>query len=163
MREWRDIHAQLKELVSEMGWKVGEFSSQFPQIHRALLTGLLGNIGLKTEEGHYLGARGIKFWVHPGSGVGKKAGRWIMGAELTETTRLYARSVATIDAAWLEAIGAHLVKRHQVDPHWEKAPAHVAAFESGTLYGLPLYAKRRVHYGPMDPVESRKIFIARRW
>ena len=159
MREWRDIHAQLKELAAEMGWKVGDFSSQFPQVHRALLAGLLGNIGLKTEEGHYLGARGIKFWVHPGSGVGKKAGRWIMGAELTETTRLYARSVATIDAAWLEQIGAHLVKRHRVDPHWEKTPAHVAAFESGTLYGLPLYAKRRVHYGPMDPVESRRIFI----
>jgi ATP-dependent helicase HrpA len=159
MREWRDIHAQLKELVSEMGWKVGEFTSGFPQIHRALLAGLLGNIGLKSEDGHYLGARGIRFWVHPGSGLGKKAGRWIMGAELTETTRLYARSVATIDAAWLEAIGAHLVRRHQVDPHWEKTPAHVAAFESGTLYGLPLYAKRRVHYGPMDPVESRKVFI----
>jgi len=159
MREWRDIHAQLKELVAEMGWRVGEFTSGTPQIHRALLAGLLGNIGLKTEEGHYLGGRGIKFWVHPGSGVGKKAGRWIMGADLTETTRLYARSVATIDAAWLEAIGAHLVRRHQVDPHWEKTPAHVAAFESGTLYGLPLYAKRRVHYGPMDPVESRKVFI----
>ena len=159
MREWRDIHALLKELVAEMGWKVGEFTSGFQQIHRALLAGLLGNIGLKTEEGHYLGARGIKFWIHPGSGVGKKAGRWIMGAELTETTRLYARSVATIDAAWLEQIGSHLVKRHRVDPHWEKTPAHVAAFESGTLYGLPLYAKRRVHYGPMDPVESRNIFI----
>ncbi|MDP2640615.1 MAG: ATP-dependent RNA helicase HrpA, partial [Betaproteobacteria bacterium] len=159
MREWRDIHAQLKELVAEMGWKVGEFTSQFPQIHRALLAGLLGNIGLKTEEGHYLGARGIKFWVHPGSGVGKKAGRWIMGAELTETTRLYARSVASIETQWLEQIGAHLVRRHLVDPHWEKTPAHVAAFESGTLYGLPLYAKRRVHYGPMDPPESRKIFI----
>ncbi|OFZ91943.1 MAG: ATP-dependent RNA helicase HrpA [Betaproteobacteria bacterium RBG_16_64_18] len=159
MREWRDIHAQLKELVAEMGWKVGEFTSATPQIHRALLAGLLGNFGMKTEEGHYLGARGIKFWVHPGSGVGKKAGRWIMGAELTETTRLYARSVATIEPQWLEAIGAHLVRRHQVDPHWEKKPAHVAAFESGTLYGLPLYAKRRVHYGPMDPVGSRRVFI----
>jgi len=159
MREWRDIHAQLKELVSEMGWRVGEFNSGVPQIHRALLAGLLGNIGMKTEEGHYLGARGIRFWVHPGSGVGKKAGRWIMGSDLTETTRLYARSVAGIEPDWLEAIGAHLVRRHQVDPHWEKTPAHVAAFESGTLYGLPLYAKRRVHYGPMDPVESRKVFI----
>ena len=159
MREWRDIHAQLKELVSEMGWKVGEFTSGFPQIHRALLAGLLGNIGMKTEEGNYLGARGIRFWVHPGSGVGRKAGRWIMAAELTETTRLYARAVATIEPEWLEAIGAHLIKRHQYDPHWEKAPAHVAAFERATLYGLPLYAGRRVHYGPMDPVESRKVFI----
>jgi len=159
MREWRDIHSQLKELVSEMGWRVGDAPSGYPQIHRALLTGLLGNIGMKTEEGNYLGARGIKFWVHPGSGVGRKAGRWIMAAEITETTRLYARSVATIDQEWLESIGAHLVKRHQYDPHWEKKPAHVAAFERATLYGLPLYANRRVHYGPMDPVASRKIFI----
>ena len=159
MREWRDIHSQLKELVSEMGWRVGDAPSGYPQIHRALLTGLLGNIGMKTEEGNYLGARGIKFWVHPGSGVGRKAGRWIMAAELTETTRLYARSVATIEPEWLESIGAHLVKRHQYDPHWEKKPAHVAAFERATLYGLPLYANRRVHYGPMDPVESRRIFI----
>jgi len=159
MREWRDIHAQLKELVSEVGWKVGQLNSGVAQIHRALLAGLLGNIGLKAEEGHYLGARGIKFWVHPGSGVGKKAGRWIMGAELTETTRLYARSVASIEPQWLETIGAHLVRRHRVDPHWEKKPAHVAVFESGTLYGLPLYVGRRVHYGPIDPERAREVFI----
>ncbi len=159
MREWRDIHAQLKELVSEMGWRAGDAPSGYPQIHRALLSGLLGNIGMKTEEGNYLGARGIRFWIHPGSGVGRKAGRWIMAAEITETTRLYARSVATIEPEWLERIGAHLVKRHRYDPHWEKKPAHVAAFERATLYGLPLYANRRVHYGPMDPVESRRIFI----
>ena len=159
MREWRDIHAQLKELVAEMGWRAGEAPSGYAQIHRALLAGLLGNIGMKSEEGNYLGTRGIRFWVHPGSGVGRKAGRWIMAAEITETTRLYARSVATIEPEWLERIGAHLVKHHQYDPHWEKKPAHVAAFERATLYGLPLYANRRVHYGPMDPVESRRIFI----
>ncbi len=159
MREWRDVHAQLKELVTELGWRISETPAAYPQVHRALLAGLLGNIGMKTEEGNYLGARGIRFWVHPGSGVGKKAGRWIMAAELTETTRLYARCVASIDVEWLEAVGAHLVKRHCYEPHWEKQPAHVAAFERGTLYGLLLYAKRRVHYGPMDPVESRKVFI----
>jgi ATP-dependent helicase HrpA len=159
MREWRDIHAQLKELVAELGWKISETPATYAQIHRALLAGLLGNVGMKTEEGNYLGARGIRFWVHPGSGVGKKAGRWIMAAEVTETTRLYARCVASIDAEWLESVGAHLVKRHRYEPHWEKKPAHVAAFERGTLYGLPLYAGRRLHYGPMDPVESRRIFI----
>ena len=159
MREWRDIHGQLKELVAELGWKVSETAATYPQIHRALLLGLLGNVGMKTEEGNYLGARGIRFWVHPGSGVGKKAGRWIMAAEVTETTRLYARCVAAIDAEWLESVGAHLVKRHRYEPHWEKKPAHVAAFERGTLYGLPLYTGRRVHYGPTDPVESRRIFI----
>ena len=159
MREWRDVHAQLKELVSEMGWRASETPANYVQIHRALLAGLLGNIGMKTEEGNYLGARGIKFWVHPGSGVAKKAGRWIMAAELTETTRLYGRCIAAIEPDWLESVGKHLVRRHQYDPHWEKKPAQVAAFERGTLYGLPLYSNRRVHYGPMDPVESRRIFI----
>jgi ATP-dependent helicase HrpA len=161
MREWRDIHGQLKELVVELGWRISETPATYEQMHRALLAGLLGNVGMKTEEGNYLGARGIRFWIHPGSGVGRKAGRWIMAAELTETTRLYARRVATIEPEWLESIGAHLVKRHQYEPHWEKQPARVAAFERGTLYGLLLYAKRRVHYGPMDPVESRKVFIRR--
>jgi len=159
MREWRDIHGQLKELVAELGWRISETPATYQQVHRALLAGLLGNVGTKTEDGNYLGARGIRFWIHPGSGVGRKAGRWVMAAELTETTRLYARCVATVEPEWLEAIGAHLVRRHQYAPHWEKQPARVAAFERGTLYGLPLYAKRRVHYGPMDPVESRKIFI----
>ena len=159
MREWRDIHGQLKELVAELGWRISETPATYQQVHRALLAGLLGNVGTKTEDGNYLGARGIRFWIHPGSGVGRKAGRWVMAAELTETTRLYARCVATVEPEWLEAIGAHLVRRHQYGPHWEKQPARVAAFERGTLYGLPLYAKRRVHYGPMDPVESRKIFI----
>ncbi len=159
MREWRDIHRQLKELVVELGWRVSETPATYEQVHRALLAGLLGNVGTKTEEGNYLGARGIRFWIHPGSGVRRKAGRWVMAAELTETTRLYARCVATLSPEWLESVGAHLVKRHQYEPHWEKQPARVAAFERGTLYGLLLYAKRRVHFGPMDPAESRKIFI----
>ena len=159
MREWRDIHGQLKELAVELGWRISGTPATYQQVHQALLAGLLGNVGTKTEEGNYLGARSIRFWIHPGSGVRRKAGRWVMAAELTETTRLYARCVATVEPEWLESIGAHLVKRHQYEPHWEKQPARVAAFERGTLYGLLLYAKRRVHYGPMDPVESRKIFI----
>jgi len=159
MREWRDIHGQLKELAVELGWRISETPATYQQVHQALLAGLLGNVGMKTEEGNYLGARGIRLWIHPGSGVRRKAGRWVMAAELTETTRLYARCVATVEPEWLEAIGAHLVKRHQYEPHWEKQPARVAAFERGTLYGLLLYAKRRVHFGPMNPVESRKIFI----
>ncbi|HZE09992.1 MAG TPA: ATP-dependent RNA helicase HrpA [Burkholderiales bacterium] len=159
MREWRDIHGQLKELVAELGWRISETPATYQQVHRALLAGLLGNVGTKTEEGSYLGARGIRFWIHPGSGVRRKAGRWVMAAELTETTRLYARCVGTVEPEWLEAVGTHLVKRHQYEPHWEKQPARVAAFESGTLYGLLLYSKRRVHYGPTDPAGSRKVFI----
>jgi ATP-dependent helicase HrpA len=159
LREWRDIHGQLKELAAELGWRISEKPATYEQVHRALLAGLLGNVGMKTEEGNYLGARGIRFWIHPGSGVRRKAGRWVMAAELTETTRLYARCAATVEPEWLESVGAHLLKRHRYEPHWEKQPARVAAYERGTLYGLLLYAKRRVHYGPMDPVESRKIFI----
>src|SRR5436309_2785091 len=146
-------------LLAELGWRISETPATYEQVHRALLAGLLGNVGMKTEEGHYLGARGIRFWIHPGSGVRRKGGRWVMAAELTETTRLYARCVATLAPEWLESVGAHLVKRHRYEPYWEKLPARVAAFERGTLYGLLLYAKRRVHYGPMDPVESRRIFI----
>jgi ATP-dependent helicase HrpA len=174
LREWRDVHSQLKELVAELGWKVGELvrrpeGEDVPgdaprpaspaQVHRALLAGLLGNVGVRTEEGNYLGARGIRFWVHPGSALVKKAPRWLVAAELTETTRLYARSVAGVEPEWLETIGAHLLRRSQSDPHWEKRAAQVVATERGTLYGLPVYVNRRVHYGPMDPVESRKIFI----
>jgi len=162
MREWRDIHSQLKELVAELGWKVGEIVSdagEYARVHRALLTGLLGNVGFKTEEANYLGARGIKFWVHPGSALVKKPPRWIIAAELTETTRLFARTAAGIEPEWLERLGAHLLKRSQSEPHWEKKQAAVVAQERATLYGLPVYVNRRVQYGPIDPVESRKIFI----
>ena len=162
MREWLDIHSQLHTFVAELGWKVSAKEASYAQIHRALLAGLLGNVGCKSEESeYYLGARGIKFLIHPGSGVGKKAGRWIMAAEITETTRLYARCIARIEPEWLEDIGAHLIKRHRYEPHWEKKPAHVAAFERATLYGIVLYGNRRIHYGPLDPVESRRIFIRR--
>jgi len=160
MREWLDIHSQLHTFVAELGWKVSDKEASYAQIHRALLAGLLGNIGCKSEDSeHYLGARGIKFLIHPGSGVGRKAGRWIMAAEITETTRLYARCVARIEPEWLEGIGAHLIRRHQYEPHWEKKPARVAAFERATLYGILLYASRRIHYGPLDPAEARRIFI----
>jgi ATP-dependent helicase HrpA len=160
MREWLDIHSQLHTFVAELGWKVSGKEASYAQIHRALLAGLLGNVGCRSEDSeHYLGARGIKFLIHPGSGVGKKAGRWIMAAEITETTRLYARCVARIEPEWLEDIGAHLIRRHQYEPHWEKKPARVAAFERATLYGILLYANRRIHYGPLDPVEARRIFI----
>jgi len=163
IREWRDIHAQLRQSVEELDWKMSSANMEKPDayrsIHRALLCGLLGNLGMKDEaDNNYTGARGIKFWVHPGSGT-KKPGKWIMAAELVETTRLFARSVATIDPKWIEELGGHLLKRHQERPHWEKARAQVVAIERGTLYGLPVYADRRVHYGPLDPNLSREIFL----
>ncbi|HTP94800.1 MAG TPA: ATP-dependent RNA helicase HrpA, partial [Burkholderiales bacterium] len=160
MREWVDIHRQLHTLAAEAGWHEAVHPADYGQIHRALLAGLLGNVGCKSEDSeHYLGARGIKFLVHPGSGVGRKAGRWLMAAEIAQTTRLYARCVARIEPEWLERVGAHLVRRHAYDPHWEKKPAQVIAFERGTLYGLLLYANRRVPFRPPDAAESRRIFI----
>jgi ATP-dependent helicase HrpA len=163
MREWRDVHLQLHNVVGELDWKMSSAKTDKPDgyraIHRALLAGLLGNVGMKDEtEGNYTGARGIKFWVHPGSDT-KKPGKWIVAAELVETTRLYARTVATIEPQWLEELGAHLLKRHRDNPHWEKMRAQVVALERGTLYGLPVYTGRRVHYGPHDPDLARGIFI----
>ena len=163
VREWRDIHAQLGRSVAELDWKNSSANPEKPEgyraIHRALLAGLLGNVGMKDEQdNNYTGARGIKFWVHPGSGT-KKPGKWIVAAELVETTRLFARTVAAIDPKWLEEIGAHLLKRQRERPHWEKTRAQVAAVERGTLYGLPVYADRRVHYGPIDPKLARGIFL----
>ena len=160
MREWRDIHGQLAALVAELGWLQSETPATYEQIHRALLAGLLGNIGMKSEEGsEYLGARGIKFAIFPGSALRKAGPKWVMAAELMETTRLYARCVARIDPEWIEPLAAQLVKRHYFDPHWEKGERAVVAYERVTLYGLTIVAKRRVVYGPINAQEAREIFI----
>jgi ATP-dependent helicase HrpA len=159
MREWRDIHSQLKELAGELGWKPSQEPATYAQVHRALLAGLLGNIGLKTEEGNYLGARGIRFWIHPGSGLARKAPRWIVAAELTETTRLFARCAASVDTEWIEQVAGHLLKRSYGDPHWERKPAQAMALERATLYGLPVVVNRRVPFGPIDAKLAREIFI----
>ncbi len=163
MREWRDIHAQLQTTLEEMGWPASSVNPErtegYRPIHRALLAGLLGNAGMRDEaEGSYTGARSIKFRVHPGSWA-SKPGKWIVAAELVETTRLYARTVAGIEPRWLEELADHLIRRHRADPHWEKSRGQVVALESGTLYGLPVYANRRVHYGPLDPKRAREIFV----
>ncbi|WP_323073735.1 ATP-dependent RNA helicase HrpA [Mycetohabitans endofungorum] len=160
LREWRDVHSQLLTVVREHGWRLNESEATFEQIHHALLTGLLGNIGLKADDDpHYLGARGIRFFVWPGSTLAKKAGRWVMAAELVETTRLYARTVARIEPEWIERVGGHLIKRSVAEPHWEKKAAQVVAFERGTLYGLPIYQRRRIAFGAQDPTRARELFI----
>ncbi len=162
MREWRDVHEQLGRTLEEMDWPESSVKPENPEgyraIHRALLAGLLGNVGMRDEEGAHTGARGIKFRVHPGSWT-KKPGKWIVAAELVETTRLFARTVAGIEPKWLEELGAHLIKRERSDPHWEKDLGQVVALERGTLYGLPVYANRRVHFGPFDPGLARDLFI----
>ena len=160
LREWHELHQQLHAQVAEMGMKGNEQPASYEQIHKALLCGLLGNIGMKGVEGNeYLGARGIKFFIAPNSVLAKKGGKWVMAGELVETHRLYARCVGRIEPEWLEEVGAHLIKRHYYDPHWEKKAAQVAAFERSTLYGLVINPKKRVHYGPMNPAESRVVFI----
>jgi ATP-dependent helicase HrpA len=160
LREWRDIHGQLMTLCHEHGWKENQIPASYESLHKALLTGLLGYIGLKSEEeAHYLGARGIKFFIHPGSHLAKKAGRWIVAAELVETSRLFARCVARIEPEWLEQVGEHLLRKHVFDPHWEKGPGQVVAWERVTLHGLLIHARRRVHYGPIDAKLSRDILI----
>lgn len=160
LREWRDVHSQLLTVVREHGWRLNEAEATFEQIHLALLTGLLGNIGLKADdEPYYLGARSIKFYLWPGSALVKKAGKWVMAAELVETSRLYARCIAKIEPEWIEKIGAHLLKKSLSEPHWEKRAAQVSAFERAVLYGLPIYHRRRVSFGKQDPARARELFI----
>jgi ATP-dependent helicase HrpA len=163
MREWRDVDTQLARMLRELHWQDSsvkpDTAEGYRAIHRALLTGLLGNVGMREEaEGSYTGARGIKFWIHPGSRA-KKSGRWVVAAGLVETTRLYARTVAAIDPKWLEELGAHILKRERADPHWERSRGEAVALERGTLYGLPVYANRRIPYAPIDAAGARDIFI----
>ncbi len=160
LREWHDIHRQLHELVAEQGWRLNQTDATYEQLHLALMSGLLGNLGLKSEEsGNYLGARDIKFWIHPGSRMLKKAGKWIMAAELIDTSKLYARCVARIEPVWVERVAGHLIRKNWSDPRWEKKLGQVVANEKGTLYGLNIYSGRRVHYGPIAPEQAREIFI----
>ena len=160
LREWRDVHSQLLTIVREQGWRLNELPATSEQLHTALLVGLLGNIGFKSEEeGHYLGARAIKFHIWPGSNLVKKAGKWVMAAELVDTSRLYARCVAQIQPEWLERVGGHLLKKSYGDPRWEKRSAQVSAYERATLYGLVVYSQRRIHFGAINPKEAREIFI----
>ena len=173
VREWRDVHGQLATQVKELGWKVDEKRATenqqdtageappfvaYAALHQALLCGLLGNLGLLTEHGDYLGARGMRFLPFPGSGVKKKP-KWIVAAEIVETRRIHARTLARIEPEWIEHAGRHLLKHSHSDPHWAKKPAQVVASLRATLYGLPVVANRKVNYGSIDPALSREIFI----
>ncbi len=160
MREWEEVQSQLTELVKEKHWKINSSEAISEHIHLALLSGLLGNVGYKSEhESFYLGARGIKFSVHPSSGLHKKAGRWIMAAELLETNKLYARCVATIKPEWVEQVGVHLIQKHHVDPRWEKNSGQAVTLENGTLYGLPVYLRRPISLASINPKDARTLLI----
>jgi ATP-dependent helicase HrpA len=160
VREWRDTHTQLLTVVAEHKWRINTQPASYEQLHLSMLAGLLGNVGYKLEdEEAYLGARGIKFHKHPGAHLSKKPGRWIVVAELVETTRLFGRGIAAIEPQWLEQVGAHLLKKQVLDPHWEKKSAEVVALERATLYGLVVYSGRRTPYSRVDLHGAREIFI----
>ncbi len=160
VREWRDIHTQLHTVVAEHKWRLNSTPASYEQLHLSMLSGLLGNIGCKLDdEDIYLGARGIKFHRHPGAHLSRKPGRWIVAAELVETTRLFGRGIAAIEPQWIEQVAGHLLKKQLLDPHWEKKAAEVTALERATLYGIVIYNGRRMNFGRVDLVAAREIFI----
>ena len=169
MREWLDIHSQLRQIVEESltSDNAPIAAPQDPltleavadRVHRSLLAGLLSSVGVKGETHEYTGPRGVKFHLFPGSSLFGSRPAWVMAGELVETTRLYARTVAPVQPAWIERTAAHLIERTYSEPYWDRNSAHVRAYEKVTLYGLTIVPKRRVHYGPIDPVASRDLFI----
>nr|WP_275668458.1 ATP-dependent RNA helicase HrpA [Pseudoalteromonas sp. Isolate3] len=159
IREWQDIVYQLSTVCNEMGMKATTNVADSDRIHQSLLSGMLSHIGFKDEKQLYKGARNSQFHIFPGSGLFKKSPKWIMSAELVETSKLYARINARIDLKWVEGFAQHLVKRSYSEPHWEKKPGAVIAFEQQTLYGLLIVNKRRCVYSNIDPKVSRELFI----
>ncbi|MGV3344324.1 ATP-dependent RNA helicase HrpA [Enterobacteriaceae bacterium LUAb1] len=160
VREWQDIYTQLRQVVKELRIAVNSVPGDYQGIHRAVLTGLLSHIGQKdSDKPEFSGARNARFALFPGSGLFKKPPKWVMVAELVETSRLWGRVAARIEPEWIEPLAQHLIKRSYSEPHWEKAAGAVMASEKVTLYGLPVVASRRVNYGTIDPVLSRELFI----
>ncbi|MCH1931192.1 ATP-dependent RNA helicase HrpA [Shewanella sp. A25] len=159
VREWQDLYTQLKQAVHDLKWRLNDTPASYDALHRALLSGLLSHIGFKDNNNEYLGARNRKFFVFPGSPLAKKGPKWIMAAELTETSKLFARCCAKIEPEWLEPLAAHLIKKNHLEPHFEAKQGSVIALENQVLYGLTVVHRRRVQYGPINPIEAREIFI----
>ena len=160
LKEWRELHGQIKQITDEMDFKLNEKEASFDQIHKALLAGLLGNIGFKDgDNDSYAGARGIRFFVAPGSALKKTRPKWVIAAELVDTSKLYARCVAKIEPDWIEPLARGLTESQYSDPRWDRKMGMVNAWERVSLYGLTIIPKRRVHFGPIDPKQSREIFI----
>jgi ATP-dependent helicase HrpA len=160
MREWVDIHAQIMQVIKgDLNLKINTVPASYAEIHCSLLPGLLSNIGFRHETYEYLGARGLKFFIFPGSGQHKARPKWIMAAEQVETSKVYARTVAKVEPEWIERCAEHLVKRNYYDPHWEKKAARCAVYERTLLFGLTLQAGRKIPYEHVDPKAAREIFI----
>ena len=159
MREWRDLHRQLTLACKDLKFTANEEPASYADLHKSLLSGLLSHLGNKDDEADYMGARNRRFYVFPASTLYKRKPKWVMSAELVETSRLFARTNARVEPQWIEPLAGDLVKRNYFEPHWEKKRAQVVAFEQVTLYGLIVVGRRRVNYGPVDPVAAREIFI----
>ena len=160
IREWQDIYQQIRLAVREMGLPINSEKAEYQQIHTALLSGLLSHIGLKeAEKQQYLGARNAHFAIFPNSVLFKKQPKWVMAAELVETSKLWGRMVAEIEPEWIEPLAEHLIKKSYSEPRWSKSRGAVIADEKVTLYGVPIVAARPVNYGSIDPTISREIFI----
>ncbi|MEJ0084399.1 MAG: ATP-dependent RNA helicase HrpA [Pseudomonadota bacterium] len=160
LTEWHDVHAQVMEVVKgELALKMNTQPAQYDALHRALLAGLLSQVAQRKEQAEYLSASGTKVFIHPGSGQFKSRPAWIVSAEQVQTTKVYARTVARVETAWIEQAGAHLVKRHHYDPHWERRAGRASIYERTTLFGLTLSTDRRVPYERVDPKAARELFI----
>ena len=160
IREWQDIYQQIRLAVREMGLPINSEKAEYQQIHTAFLSGLLSHIGLKeAEKQQYLGARNAHFAIFPNSVLFKKQPKWVMAAELVETSKLWGRMVAKIEAEWIEPLAEHLTKKSYSEPRWSKSRGAVIADEKVSLYGVPIVAARPVNYGAIDPIVSREIFI----
>jgi ATP-dependent helicase HrpA len=162
LREWRDLHRQLTDIVTELGYPIASAPATYENIHRSLLAGMLGNIGLKATDGdHYQGTRGVQFHVGQGSSLKKLRPRWVVAGELQETQRVYARSVARIEPEWVESLAQHVLTRSYFEPHWDRTRGETMAFEQIALYGLVINPRRKVRYSPIDPAMARELFIRR--
>ncbi|MDX1452697.1 MAG: ATP-dependent RNA helicase HrpA, partial [Oleiphilaceae bacterium] len=159
MREWRELHRQLLLACKQLGCVMNKQPADYEAVHKALLSGLLGHVGNHDEKREYKGCRNRRFHIFPGSALAKLKPKWLMAAELVETSQVYARICARIDVGWIEPHAKHLVKKSWSEPHWQKKRGQVVAYEKVTLYGLEIVARRPVNYGAINPAESREIFI----
>src|SRR5690606_37754057 len=160
IREWQDLQGQLRQITVDMGWQTHHRDVNPDDVHKSMLAGLLSHIGLREgDKRDFLGARGARFAIFPGSSLFKKPPRWVMAAELVETSRLWARTAARIEPEWVEKLAPHLVKRTYSEPHWSTRREAAMAYERVTLFGIPLVAQRPVQYGGIDPEVSRDLFI----